>query len=427
LNAHPPIVLGLAVIVLALGGFGTWAAVAPIASAVIAAGFVTVDTSRKEVQHLEGGTVKELLVRDGDAVKAGDVLIRLDETRAKASLGILQARYDAARALRSRLLAERDEAEVIGFPEDLVAVENDDPKVRELLVGQQNLFEARRRSLEGEVEILESQVTQLHDDITGIEAQQVAKERQIVLIHEEAGSLKDLLDKGYADRPRFLALQREIARLEGERGEHVSEIARAKTRIGETRLQVIQLHSDFREQVVTELRSLQTELADLEERLSAAKHTLAHIEIRAPTDGIVVGLGVHTIGAVIQGGETLMEIVPADDKLLIEAKVKPEDIDNVVVGQDAEVRFTAFKQRTTPTVQGEIIYVSADRVVDERLGQAYYIARAAVADEQVARLGERKLQPGMPAEVMIKTGDTTALHYLAQPLLDGMNRAWREE
>ncbi|EAR21905.1 Type I secretion membrane fusion protein, HlyD [Nitrococcus mobilis Nb-231] len=413
-------------ILVAFGGFGTWAAIAPLASAAIAPGVVTVDSNHKKVQHLEGGIIKTLLVRDGDKVKAGDVLVQLDETQPQASLAILQTKSDAARALEARLLAERDDAAEIEFADDLLK-RRVDPNVAELLSGQETLFEARRNALKGETIILESRIEQLKNDIAGVRAQQKAKEHQIELVEDEARSLQKLLQKGYVGKPRYLALEREVARLEGERGEHISEIAQANTKIGETKLQIIQLWREFQEKVADELRSIQADILDLKERIRAAQHVLEHIEIRAPVSGSVVGMAVHTVGGVIKAGETVLDIVPVDDRLIIEARVQPQDIDNVHIGQEANIRFTAFKRRNTPSLVGHVSYISADRIVDSRTGEAYYKARLAVSDNEVARLGDKHLQPGMPAEVMIKTGEGTAIEYLARPFLDSLERAWREE
>ena len=426
LNPRPALLIGAVAILIAFGGFGTWAAVAPLASAVIAPGFVKVDSNRKKVQHLEGGTVKDLQVRDGDRVEQGQVLVRLDETRAKASMAILQSRYDNARAIKARLLAERDEADAIAWPEDL-RQRRDVPETDAMLSGQERLFLARRRSLTGETEILHKRVAQLGDDIEGIKAQQIAKERQVTLIREEAQSVKSLLDKGHTDRPRYLALQREEARLEGERGEHISAIARANNEMGETQLRVLQLERDFQERVETDLRAVAEELVDLQERLIAAEHTLNHIEIRAPVTGTVVGLSVHTLGGVIAPGGTVLEIVPLDDQLIVEAQVQPNDIDDLAIGQSADVNFTGFKQRSAPVLVGEVVYRSADRLMNERTGEPFYLVHVAVPDEQLDRLGDRRLQPGMPADVMIKTGERTALQYLFQPLLENLDHAWREE
>ena len=425
-NPRPAVLLGFVALLLAVGGFGTWAAVASIASAVIVPGVVIVDGSRKKVQHPDGGVVKHLLVRDGDRVRAGDVLIRLDETRPRASLAILRGRYVRARAVEARLLAERDEKPQITFREDLLAGA-EDLEVSEILTGQENLFEARRNSLEGEIAILRNGVAQLEDDIAGIEAQKKAKERQIALIQEEVQSRELLLEKGFTERPRLLALKREKARLAGERGEHMSQIARTKAKIGETELKIIQRKREFREDVVKDLRATRKEIADLEEQVGAAQHLLDDVEIRAPASGVVVGMAVHTVGGVIQAGNTILEIVPADDKLLIEARLPPQQIDNVVVAQQADVRFTAFNQRTTPPLSGTVAYISADRMLDRFSGEPYYEARITIPDEEVGRLTGRQLYPGMPADVIIKTGERTALQYLVQPILDSMARSWREE
>ena len=426
LNVRPAIVGGLAVLLVAVGGFGTWAALAPLSSAVIAPGTVTVASKRKAVQHPDGGVVKELLVRDGHEVVAGDVIIRLDETRAYAGLAILQGSLDAARAVEARLIAERDAATAIAFPTSLLS-RSVDPKVAKLMTGQETLFHARRDSLAGQLSILNERVGQLEQEIAGLEAQRRAKGRQIKLVREELKGLEQLLAKGYTERTRVLALQREAARLEGERGELSADIARANKAIGETKLQIIQAQKAFREQVVTELRDVQPRISDLEERAIASRDVFDKLEIRAPVSGVVVGMDVHTVGGVIRAGETVLEVVPAEDRLIIEAEVRPFDIDSVAVGQEATVRFTSFKQQSTPTVIGIVDNVSADSLVDERSGQPYYLCRVEVSEEEVSRLGARRLRPGMPAEVMIRIGDRTAIEYLAQPLFDSMARAWREE
>lgn len=426
LNPRPALLIGAVTILVAFVGFGTWAAVSPLASAVIAPGVVKVDSNRKKVQHLEGGTVETVGVRDGDRVEKGEVLIRLDDTRSKASLAILQGRLDTARAVEARLISERNGDDAIFWPDEL-RLRRAEPEVAAALLGQENLFQARQRALKGETEILSNRISQLEDVIEGIKAQQRAKERQIALIRDEAASVKALLDKGHTDKPRYLALLRESARLEGERGEHISAIARTKNEIGETRLQIMQLQRDFQQQVETDLRSVSEELVDLQERVVAAKHTLDHIEVRAPTTGTVVELSVHTIGGVIAPGETILEIVPTNDQLIVEAKIQPRDIDNIKIGQSADVKFIGFKQRTAPVLEGGVVYESADRLVNERTGEPYYLVRVVVPDKELARLGEHLLQPGMPADVMIKTGERTALQYLFQPLLDNLSYAWHED
>jgi HlyD family type I secretion membrane fusion protein len=420
------IVTGFACIALCFGGFGAWAAIAPLASAVIAPAAVTVDSKRKKVQHLEGGIVKELLVRDGDMVEAGQVLIRLDETRALASLSIVRAALDAARAVEARLNAEQNGADAPLFPIELMAREGE-PAVGDTLRGQRLLFEARRVARFGQAEILAQRVTQLDEQIVGLKAQQVAKEKQIVLIADELGGLKQLFKDGHATKPRILALERESAKIHGERGELISEIARAKTAIGEAKLQIIQIDRTFREEVVAALREAQDKIVDLSERVASAAHVVDHIDIRAPVGGIVVGLDIHTVGGVIKPGDTLLEIVPQRDRLIVEGRIRPTDVDNVAVGLESTVNFTAFKQRTLPTIFGRVAYVSADSLTDPKTGEIYYTAKIDVDDSELAKLGDRELLPGMPAQVMIRTGERTALRYLVQPVLDSMDRAWREE
>lgn len=425
-RSRPFILAGILVVLLTFAGFFGWAAVAQLSSAVIASGTVMVDSNRKAIQHLEGGIVKEILVSNGDAVRKDSLLVRLDETRAQASLAILRGKLDEALANEARLLAERDEAEEIAFPEELLARQQD-PQVADSLRGQQSLFAARRETVKGEIEIYQERIAQIGEQIGGLRAQQKSKAKQIELIDEELQGLRQLLKKGYAEKNKVLALEREAARLGGERGEHVAEIAAAKTSISQAELEKLQLRKDLRENVELELRQVRAEVFDLRERAAASQFLLDHLEVRAPEDGIVVGLQVYARGQVVQPGGTLLDLVPVDDELIVEAKVLPFDIDSLALGLNADVIFTAFPQRSTPKLQGSVAYFSADRFEDERSGEAYYLARISIPEDQVVRLSEDQvLRPGMPADVMIKTGERTALDYLIQPLQDGISRAWRE-
>ena len=419
------VLAGLAVIVLTFGGFFGWAATADLSSAVIASGTVMVDSNRKAIQHLEGGIVRDILVRNGDLVRQGELLLRLDETQARASLAIVQIKLDQALAAEARLLAERDGAEAIIVPEAL-ADRVDRQHTREILRDQESLFMARRETLRGETDIYTQRIGQIEEQIAGYRAQQESKSRQMDLINEELEAKKSLLEKGYAEKPKVLALEREAARLGGERGELIAEIGAAKTSISEARLQILQLDKDFREQVEQELRETRAQILDLRERVTAASFILDHLEVRAPEDAVVVGLQVYAPGQVVRPGQAVLELVPVDDQLIVEAKIRPVDIDNLFAGQEADVVFTAFPQRTTPRLLGSVVYVSADRFEDERSGEAYYLARVVVSDDEAARLGVHKLQPGMPADVMIKTGERTPLDYLVQPLRDSIMKAWRE-
>lgn len=425
-DTRPAMVFGLAVLLLTFGGFGTWAAVSRIESAVIAPGSLKVTSNRKEVQHLEGGIVKELLVENGDRVQEGAVLVRLDETRARASLQILRGQYASARASVARLQAELVGDDAVAYSPELKAEVAADPVLAELLDGQDTLFTARRLALEGQISMIAERIGQLKEEIEGRRAQEASRADQIALLEDELAGLQELYEKGHAPRTRLLALQREKARLEGERGEHLAAIARSKRLISEARLEMLQVRHQFAQEVAEELRQRQDEMFDLAERVSAAEFTADKIEITAPVSGFVVGLAVHTEGGVVQPGETLMEIVPEDDTLIVETRVRPVDIDEVALGQDAAVVFTGLPQRSTPRLAGAVSYVSADVMIDEATQMPFYTVRVEVPEHEAARLGNRLLQPGMPAEVMIKTGARTPLNYLAQPIADSLRRAWKE-
>ncbi len=437
MNQHPDIpfvptqsrqliVAGWLVIVLGIGGFVGWAVSAPLAQAVVASGMIKVNSNRKQIQHLEGGIVKEILVRDGDQVSQGDVLVRLDETRAAASLVILQDSLNAALAQEARLTAERDGAAELVMPEALRA-RNADNKVAEILKSQNTLFEARQAALAGQIQILEKQIAHLGEDIGGLKSQKAAKSRQLGFVRDELKGMRSLLTKGLTGKRRVLELEREVAKLEGERGELHSRIAATETEIAEKELEIYQVQKGFRESVVNELKQIQGEIFDFRERLNAARHVHGQTEVLSPVDGVVVGSDVHTVGGVVGPGATLLEIVPDDDDLIVEARIEPRDIDDVRPKLPAGIRFTAFNQRTTPEIKGEVQYVSADALQDPKTGQAYFVARIGVVDSETNRLGDKRLQPGMMAEVFIRTGERTAADYLLQPLRDSFRRAWMED
>lgn len=427
LDTKPVVLAGLAIIAVTFGGFGTWAAVSQIESAVIASGLVKVLSNRKQVQHLEGGIIDTLEVKNGDVVQEGAVLIRLDETRARATLDIYSNRLAAARAAVARLQAELAERDTIVFPDDLQRLAQVDRDVKAILDSQQQLFRARQATLTGQVTMTRERIGQLHEEIEGRKAQETARTKQVRSLEQQVDGMKELDEKGFARKTDIAALEREMARLEGERGEHVAAMAMAQRGISEAELEIIQYRQTFAERVAEELRERQDEISDLTERVNAARFTLEHTEIRAPATGAVVGLNVFTEGGVVQPGQTLMEIVPDDDMLIVEARVRPVDIDEVSRGQRAWVQFTAFSSRSTPRLEGEVQYIDADIRVDEATQLSYYTVRVAVPDEEIARLGDKaKLQPGMPAEVMIRTGARTPLDYLAKPLQDSIRRAWRE-
>ncbi|WP_421708797.1 HlyD family type I secretion periplasmic adaptor subunit [Algihabitans sp.] len=425
LSARKTILTGLCVGAVTFGGLGTWAATADLASAVVAQGTLVVEGDRKLVQHPEGGVVAQLFVKDGDSVNAGQLLLSLDATQVRASLGVLRANLDATLAERARLVAEREDKTEIIFPEELLTRQSE-AGVQETVTGQNRLFEARTAAFDGRVEVLRQRIAQLNEEITGIEAQQRSKARQATLIGEELAGLEALFAKGLTEKPRILALRRDQARLEGERGEHLAAIARAKKAIGETELEILQSTLQRQEETSTSLREVQTRVLDLSERIAAAQDRVDKIELRAPAAGVVVNLAITTEGAVLQAGETLLEIVPHDTRLLVEAKLRPDDVDSVSVGQPARLRMTALVQRTTPTLRGRLIYVSADRLEEQRSGEPYFRALVALEAGEAERLEGQPILPGMPAEVMVETGERTALEYLVQPISDTLRKAWRE-
>ncbi|MXN66501.1 HlyD family type I secretion periplasmic adaptor subunit [Stappia sp. GBMRC 2046] len=417
---------GAIMIAVLFGGLGGWAAIAKIGGAVIASGTIVVETNTKRVQHQEGGIVGEIAVREGDAVDAGDLLVRLDDTVVEANLVVVRKQLTELRAQDARLAGERDGQEAIAFPNDLVSREAE-PDVALVLSGQRALAEARKASLDGRIDQLEDQIAQFDKQIDGLDAQRLAKQEEIALIDEELKGLMQLREKGLVPETRVTALRRDRARLEGERGGLIAEIARAGEAIGERRLQIIGLGDTFRQSVLEELQEVRSELARLEEQKIAAEDRMRRVDIRAPRSGYVHQLAVHTVGGVVGPGEVLMQIVPKEDLLVIEAQVAPTDIDLLYPGQAASVRLPSFDQRTTPELTARIVTLSADHAVDEATRLSFYTARLAIDPAELAKLGDNRLVPGMPVETFIATKERTVLSYLVKPLLDQVAHAFREE
>jgi HlyD family type I secretion membrane fusion protein len=422
-----PIVIGFVIVALFFGALGGWAALAPLESAAIAPGEVTIDTNRKTIQHLEGGIIGEILVRDGDVVATGQVLVRLEEIQSRAELELLQGRHLTAIAIEARLIAERDGQKEIPFPEWLLD-RLEEPEVIDTVAGQMNIFASRRESLDHQTQILGQRIAQFEEEIIGLDGQIAAEDVQLKLIGEESKDVRHLVEKGLARRPRLLALEREAAALEGQRSQNVAAIARARQSISEARLRVAELQTELINGVVQLLSETQAELFDLADRIRASEDKLGRTEVRAPIGGTIVNLQVHTPGGVIAPGAPLLEIVPSDDPLVIEARVDPGDIDVVRPGLDAQVRISAFSQRNMTPIPGIVTYVSADRLDDERTGIGYYVARIKLAEKDITEaLKGAELQPGMQAEVMIATGARTALEAIISPLSSSFNRAFRED
>lgn len=416
--------IGYLIVFVTFGLFGTWAALAPLDSAALAPGVVTVQSFRKTIQHLEGGIVKELLARDGDLVKAGDPLIILDDTQIRADYEVTRSQLIAAQAMEARLRAERDDLAAIDFSR---MVEQNSQRALEAREGENQVFQARRNSRLGEVSVLEKRIGQLHEQINGLKGMIATKSSLENSYSKEIGELRELLSEGFVDKQRLLEQERNLDKIRAEMADHRSEIIKTRLQINETELQILQLNKDFNAEVVGELAKVQTLAFDLYEKMSALEARLSRVVIRAPEDGMILGMTVHTIGGVISPATPLLDIVPSISDLIIEAQVSPIDIDRVAVGKPADIRFSNFNSAITPIIEGEVIQVSADRLVDEKTGTPYYLARVGLTEEGLRRLGGLRLQPGMPAEVYINTGKRTMLQYLAQPATDAIARSLIEE
>ena len=408
-------------------GIGGWAATSELSGAVIGQGVVVVDSSVKKVQHATGGIVRELRVRDGDRVKAGDILVRLDETQTLANATIITTSFDELLARQARLEAERDNADQIVFPKALLERARDsNSEAGRAIAAERTLFDLRRQARSGQKAQLRERSAQLQDEIKGYLGQVAAKQKEVDFIHQELEGVRTLWQKNLVPITRLTALERDTARLEGERSQLSGTIAQAKGKIAEIELQIIQVDQDLRSEVGKDLIEARSKLSELAERKTAAFDLLNRIDIRAPQTGRVHELAVHTVGGVISPGEQIMLIVPDADALAVEVKIAPRDIDQVYVGQTAAMRFAAFNQKTTPEVEGEVSVVSADLTQDQRTGTSFYTARVLLKPEEIARLGDAKLVPGMPVDVFIKTPGRTALSYLTKPLRDQAERAFKE-
>jgi HlyD family secretion protein len=360
-------------------------------------------------------------------VKAGDIVVRLDETVTRANLAIVTRGLTELTARKARLEAERDGQEGVNFPNDLVQRAKDDPEVERVLAAERKLFDLRRSSRAGQKAQLRKRIEQLQQEIEGLSAQQAAKAKEITLIERELTGVRDLFQKNLVQMNRLTSLEREATRLDGERGQLIASMAQAKGKIAELELQIIQIDQDLSSEVAKEMRDVDGKIGEFIERKVTAEDQLKRVDIRAPQDGTVFQSTVHTVGGVITAGDAIMMIVPEADKLSVEAKVNPQDIDQLQLGQSVLLRFSAFNQRTTPEIFGTITRISADTATDQRTGQSYYTIRIAMPPEEVARLGEVKLVPGMPVETFVQTGQRTVMSYLVRPLYDQITRAFREK
>jgi len=420
------LLLGLGIVLVLIVGLGGWASTVLISGALIAPGQIVVESNVKKVQHPTGGVVGEVRARDGDLVKAGDIVVRLDDTVTKANLAIVTKNLDAALARAARLQAEQRGVDRIEYPQALLDRAGD-PDVKLLLSAETKLFDVRVNGRAGQKAQLRERITQLNEEIAGLSAQEKAKDQEIALVLNELTGVRELYDKRLVQISRLTQLERDSARLNGERAQYIASRAQAKGKITETELQIIQVDKDVVSEVSKDLRETNDKIGELIERKVAAEDQLRRIDIRAPQDGMVLQSNVHTVGGVVTAGDALMLIVPQADDLQVEAKVNPVDIDKLQIGQKTLLRLSAFNQRTTPELNGLVSRVSPDVTTDQRTGQSYYTIRVTMPAEEIARLGDVKMIPGMPVEAFVQTGDRTMLSYLMKPLHDQLMRAFREK
>ena len=416
--------LGYGIILVTFGIFGGWAAFAPIDGAVYAPGVVTVQTYRKTVQHLEGGIVKDVLVHDGDIVKKGDPLIVLDDAQLRSEYDMNHNQLIAAKAMEARLMAERDDKSSISFGS---MADADTPRGIEARTGETQVFNARRGARLGQIAVLQERIGQLNQQVKGTESMIGTKTNLESSYTGEIGDLRDLLAQGFVDKQRMLEQQRKLDMLKSEVADHRSTITKTRLQVNETQLQILQINKDFNSDVAKQLSEVQTKVYDLQERTAALADRLTRIIIRAPDDGMVIGMTVHTIGGVVRQATPLLDIVPSVSDLVVESQVPPQDINRVAVGKPADIRFSAFNSATTPVIEGIVTGVSADRLTNEKTGQPYYLARVKVTEEGARKLGDRKLLVGMPADVLVKTGERTMLQYLLQPARNAISQSMIEE
>ncbi len=430
-----PTIVGLAIVAAWICGFALWAAMAPLDGAVVASGSFVATGQNKQVQHLEGGIIRDMLVREGDLVQAGQTLVRLDDTPAKSKLRRLVLREYRLLTMQARLEAQIDLKEDFILPEALAASAKD-PEVAQIFARQKMELKARRQNQADEEQVLRKEVAALKESIGGYAAQTKSVEQRLTLFTEELKDKKSLLDRQLARKTEVMALRRAEADLAGSRGELLGRIADSRERIARSEQQITELRSSAMQKTIEELRQTETELDDVREQIGASRDVLERIDVRSPDRGIVVRVNYHSNGAVVAPGAVILELLPVDDKLVIEGRVNPNDISHVHDGQDALVRLTALNQRLTPVIAAHVVYVSADAIADQQQQQQAnlvpfhhqsYIVRVKLDEDDVRKkIGDFNPTPGMPADVYIKTGERTFFEYMLRPVLDSFSRAFRE-
>ena len=416
---------GMKVLLVGFGGFLLWAALAPLDEGVTANGTVIVASNRQTIQHLTGGSIEKLLVNEGDLVKKGQPLIVLNDTEARAQMGSTLAQFISARAIEDRLMAERDGKAALVFSAELTELGND-PRVAEAKLLQSQLFKTRRDGLRSELQAQDENINGLKEQLRGFEGVKLARAEQSKWQEKELEGIRELAAGGYVPKNRLYQLERSAAEIKGELADTIANIGRVQDSIAETRLRRIARQQDYQKEVESQLTDIQKETAALHDRLAAQRYTVANSIIRSPLDGLVVGLKLHTIGGVVQAGQALMDVVPSNQPLLIEASVDPAMSAKVQPGQAVDVTFPALNQQSTPVIPGVVATFSADRLLDQKTGMPYYLAQVKVTPAGMKALGSQQVKPGMPATVVIKSGERTMLRYLLKPIMDRMNLAFKE-
>ena len=408
-------------------GFGIWSVAAPLESAAIASGIVEPESSRKTIQHLEGGIVRQILVKNGDVVSSGQVLIRLDDIKPRTEGNRLSGQFWDAKARQARLLSEQAEKDHIVLSGEMQAAASTNPAIQAILAGQQKIFETRQGVAQSEIVVIQKKMAQIQEEIVGLQAQQTALSTRADIVRKEMDTITALVAKKLEKQSRLLDLMRESADIEGQRGEIAAQVARAEQAISEAQADLLKFESDRQNEIAQSLRDTESQVLQIGEQMRAADDQLSRAEIRAPQDGVITDLRIHTTGGVVGAGEPLLDLVPKEDRLIVTARIRPEDINVVHVGLPAKLHLLPYDQRRVPLLSGTVVYVSADRLVDKQSGQSYYAATIRVSDGQLAKMKDVTLVPGMPVQALIETGQSTVALYALRPVLDSFGRAFRED
>jgi membrane fusion protein, protease secretion system len=426
-NDRRPSRWGLALVLAGFGGFVLWAVLAPLDAGVVANATVNVTDNRKTIQHLDGGSIKTIAVREGQMVERGQMLVELDTTRAIAEQGVVSGQYIVLKSVENRLQAERDGMPKVTFDPALLERFAGDPRLNASIALQQRLFTTRRAALTGEAGILEENIRGAEEQLKGLRQVQGSRYAQIKFLRQELDGVRSLAAEGYVTRNRMLELEREAAELNASLAQNIAEIGRTRNQIAELKLRILQLEQNFQKEVQSQLTDAQKEASALADRLRSLDYEVTNTVIRSPIDGVVLGLNVSTIGGVIQPGSTIMDVVPANEPLQVDAMVPVQAIDKMVPGLLVDITFPAFNHAQTPNIPGRVLTISADRLVDEANKQPYYLAQVEVTPEGMERLGSNRIRPGMPATVTIKTGERNLMSYLMKPMLDRIDSAFKEQ